>query len=989
MTTSTPDSLHVTDDVEAAGRRLGEVLGAPSESRPGTPETPPEASDAPPDAAPAGVGLTVVTSLLTVSAAGFVAGGVFVGSAGRVVGVLAALVGVGVVALSYRVKQTSLIQYLGVPVALVLGAALVVPDTRSGGANLLSLVTEALQQGGISQPPVPFDPGWRFLLAVLICLLGTAVTSLATSLGNPKLAVFLPVPVVFAALLVQPAGASTVPTVVALVLVVAAMTVAFGVELSQEVTGDSSARFELRRLAKGAAATGIIVALLAGVTQLGFLFPEPRQEQVVPPKRPDPPPPQRDRELFKVATEQPVPYRVGVLDVYDGLGWLTPPGDPSRLQTLAPDGQVPLDAMPVLPGATGPVEGGEPPAGGSPTTQTTFTASDIAGHILPTIANVTAVDADVSLEYDPRTQSLRLPEARARAGSSYTVIAPRPPGAKELSTAPASPERMSEFLEVPAPPVEVAALLAQAPENSFERLQFVRDSFYQKVIAAGAGNPIDVPPNRVVAMLEGAEATPYEITAAEALLARWAGVPARIGYGYFGGERVEQPAGDTPVFSIRPKDGSTWLEGYFEGYGWIPIVGRPLKAKASLSEEEKKKEPTIRPSDELDLIVYVPVQQSTIQLLYTLVRFWLLRTLPFLLAGILLLWLYPGVVKVLRRARRHRWAARYGLKERLAVAYAELRDAATDVNVGTPVLLPLEFVARVESDAEHSEVAWLVTRAMWGDLGRDLRVEDVEVAEEMCSSIRRRLRIKQSAVGRIIAFGSRKSLRQPHSLEVPNLWWPELSFRRRAAAGVRRGVRALRPRGLSALLSRPLPNTAVVIAVVLMLGGCVQQVNLAAGDTSVLPAVLVPPTSGEVRFLPEPSAEKWYAEAGRAALVTGGRVFSIRQDDEIVGSLQVAAFKPGLRTRREELRAGVIDSIGSGRFELIRIGTRRVYELNLPEQRMLLWFSPDGTYYQLLVARQAFEGAAELFGSILTFQSGEKPLPPVPEPLDPRRGSAG
>ena len=33
---------------------------------------------------------------------------------------------------------------------------------------------------------------------------------------------------------------------------------------------------------------------------------------------------------------------------------------------------------------------------------------------------------------------------------------------------------------------------------------------------------------------EGATATPYEIVAAEALLARWAGVPARIGFGFDG-----------------------------------------------------------------------------------------------------------------------------------------------------------------------------------------------------------------------------------------------------------------------------------------------------------------------------------------------------------------------------------------------------------------------------------------------------------------------
>ena len=69
--------------------------------------------------------------------------------------------------------------------------------------------------------------------------------------------------------------------------------------------------------------------------------------------------------------------------------------------------------------------------------------------------------------------------------------------------------------------------------------------------SAGAGNPVDVPPVRVAEFLDGKEATPFEITAAEVLLARWAGVPARLGYGYY------DPQG---AAEIRPRNGATWLD---------------------------------------------------------------------------------------------------------------------------------------------------------------------------------------------------------------------------------------------------------------------------------------------------------------------------------------------------------------------------------------------------------------------------------------------
>ena len=96
-------------------------------------------------------------------------------------------------------------------------------------------------------------------------------------------------------------------------------------------------------------------------------------------------------------------------------------------------------------------------------------------------------------------------------------------------------------------------------------------------------------------------------------------------------------------------------------------------------------------------------------------------------------------------------------------------------------------------DEEHAELAWLVTRALWGDLARDLRDDDAEAGELLAASLRRRLFGAQSAGTRLTAATSRSSLRQPYDRGLPNPW-PRKRLRRpslrrltqRALAPVRR-----------------------------------------------------------------------------------------------------------------------------------------------------------------------------------------------------------
>jgi transglutaminase-like putative cysteine protease len=894
-----------------------------------------------------------VATLLAVAAAGWMFAGVFQGVLPRFVGLLGALVGVGLVTQSHRTRRPSLLQYSVAPVAIALSLLFVIPSSHGATINLVTLVRDALRNGGVGHPPVPFDPGWRVILLVTVAVMGAAASTMALNLGRPKLGLVPPGALTFAATLVQPPTATTVSSVVALLLLIGAFTVSYGADLAKE--GASSTRFEARRLIRGAGALVAVGIVLVLISQSGLLLPKQNSQAVIPPQFPQLPPPTPDRPLFSVDLAQPVPLRLGVLDVYRKVAWLTPPYDASRFETVPSGGAVSAAR------ATGDSPLPLPPPDHAASQQITFTITDIGGHVLPDVANPLSLPHHgFKLQYDPRTQSLRLPNEVARRGLTYTEGAPAIPSAAELAAAPPPPSSLAEYLQVPPPPPAVAQLLAQAPtDNAFDRLQYVRNVYYRNVIAASSGQPVNVPPARVADLLSGRPGTPFEIVAGEVLLARWAGVPARMGYGYY----TTTPVADgSRTYAVRPGDGAVWLEAYFSHFGWVPIVGTPPKAQASLDTNPKKQNPAVVPSDRLDLVTYVPIRLQSTELLFTVVRFWLKRVLPAVLVLILLGLFYPGLLKLLRTLRRRRWALDSGLPERIAVAYAELRDHAYDLNIGDVTMTPLEFTKAVGPDTEHRELAWLVTRALWGDLARDLHTEDADAAEDMSRSVLRRVRRANPALNRVIAFGSRTSLRDPYSEDIPNLW----PRRRRVAAGL------------------------VGVAVLgLLVSGCATTTAANAAPPA-LPPRLLPSAVSDITFHEEPASEQAFTKAGAASLVSSGRVYSIHEGVDVQGSFQAAAFKAKYSARLKSVREGVLQSIAGRNFELTRVGAQRIYVAALPGEQILVWFPASGAFYELIDARQQFVQSENLFVALLNYQQGgSATLSPantgVPQ-LDPRQG---
>lgn len=878
---------------------------------------------------------TAAAAFLACAAAGWVLSGVFPGWAPRVVAVAACAVGPVAVALSLRAKRGAAVQVAGMGAGLLLAvvAGLV---SRPTSESLGSLVQSALRGGGLAQAPVAFDPGWRFLLVLITSWLGVAAAGLAVATRRPRLAAALAAPVVVAATLIQPRQAEVVSAVVGLGLLVASLGVAAAVDLVRE--GASAGRFELRRAGRGMGLLVGLTAALLAASQIGALLPSPREDVVVPPQRPSPSPPQADRELFRVRSPRPLPWRLGTLDVYDGTAWLTPPYDPGRFENLSPGGAVPFAAT-----------------AKAATIEVEFTVASLSGRALPSVAGQRRITGDRALQVDPRTQVLRVPPGASTAGRRYTVTAAVPPAGADLAaTGPPGPA-LRPFVSVPPPPPEVADLLESLPAGSdFDRLQAARQAYYAAVVSAGAGDPIDVPPARVAELLSGKEGSPYEIAAGEALLARWVGVPSRLGYGWYGGS----DAGAGSV-SVRPKNGATWLEVWFEGHGWVPIVGKPPRAKSSLSKGAKDEDPSVRPTDRLTVFTYIPVRLAGLGQLADVLRYWAVRAVPLGLLTALSVYLWPALAKV--RRRRVRLSAARDSSARIEAAYAEVRDLLTDLGVARPAQTAIEVLDAVAPDDEHTQLAWLVTRALWGDLQRDLTAADAEAAETLSASVRRRLLRAQPVAARLSALVSRSSLREPWGGALAR---PERAGSRRVWAVVSASAVVLGA-GLAVLVSRDGPHPH------------------APGAVPISPP---PNRIGDIAVEREARAEAAFARAGRSSLVAQGRVYSLRAGDSVEGSLQTVVLSSELAGRADEVVDEVIRSLGGGGFQPTRFGRSRGYQLTLPEQRLLLWFAPDLRSYQLLVARNSFDRAPAVFAAILAQQQGQSvddAVVPVP---DPRRG---
>ncbi|MEA3075611.1 MAG: hypothetical protein QOF60_519 [Actinomycetota bacterium] len=725
------DAGHVESDIEAAAEAEGGAGGGP-------------------DPEPSAVRIAVAIAFPTIAAAVMV-GGVFTGFGARFYAAFAGILGIGLTLLVRRVRKPLVANLLIIVGLFAIGLILVLPTGLGNIASLRALVSSASATGDLTRPPVPLTPGWQAIIGWLLGIVGFVTAWLAIVVRRPSLALLVPMPVAALAGISVPKEAQVSSGLAVLVL----FAIGLGLLASTQSVGEGDARpplsYEIRKALRSLPLLALIVLGLYGLSKADFLFPKPAIDPTQEPQKPKTVPLSEveDRVLFEVESPITGPWRIGSLDVYDGEDWRLPPFAQNEVKDVPRSGVVDSEL--------------------SPGVRARFTVAGLGGAVLPALPNTVAIVAEgPRLAYDARNGNIRVAQGAVQAGLAYTVTAAGIPSVDELRQLQSPiPREMQQFARMPIdPPPAAQALIDQANSqftNGWDKFDFLRTYVLDNVVSTGPGAPTPIGRDRLQEILTGSkEASPFEIVAAQAMFARWVGVPSRIGYGFDGGEEVGGR------LQVRPKNGSTFVEVYFPGFKWLPVIGVPKQAKPTVGGDAGQQQfnPSILPSDDVTVQLVVPVVVPPASILGAQIKRAVLIGVPIALFLALLYVLFPWARKAFIRSRRRSAAMAAGPRARIALAYAEWRDFATDFGFGYATDTPLMFLDRFISDSEHTEFAWLVTRALWGDLQDDVSIDLAAAAEGLSRALRRRLADAQPATVRAVAAVSRLSLRRPYAPET-------------------------------------------------------------------------------------------------------------------------------------------------------------------------------------------------------------------------------
>lgn len=685
-----------------------------------------------------------IAVLCPTMAAGVFVGGIFNGLSPRGYAILAAILG-GLVAYGAQRLRSAVATNLLVLVGLAIVGLL--PALAVGGFDavfhMAGALSHASAQAHLVRPPITITPGFAAFLGWIMAFVGFSAVWAAVVLRAPSIGMLLPLPIAAVAAISVPKGEQVIDGLIVVGL--------FGVGLGilsgdRQSTGEAGLPigYELRRAAKAVPVLVVVVVAMFFLAQTNFLFPHPIVDPTLQAQRPRTAPLSAvaDKVLFEVQSSVTGPWVQGALDVYNGKDWLLPAFSDSNLKDVPQSGVV----------------DGSLSAGVS----ATFTVRGLGGAVLPGLPNTVGILASgPKLAYDRHSGNIRLVEGEIPSGFQYKVAAASVPEVSALQGIKSFPSGYKKYTDMPPEPPAVKALIDGAPNTSpWDRFDYLRKYVLQNVVATGLGTPVSITAQRVQDILASPtkQASPYEIVAIQVMLARWSGVPARIGYGFDGGEKV----GDH--LEVHPKDGTAFPEVFFPNHGWLPVIGTPARAHASESSDPRfqQQRAGVLPSNDISVPLFLPAILPADSIFLDQVRFGVLVALAVILLLVLAYLSIPLVVKAAVRARRRAIARSAGPRARIVQAYSEWRDVLTDLGYQHPSDTPIMLLDRFPEDEEHAELAWLVTRALWGDLQQQTTDQLATDAEELSRSLRRRALQAQPITVRIVAALSRLSLRHPY-----------------------------------------------------------------------------------------------------------------------------------------------------------------------------------------------------------------------------------
>lgn len=270
-------------------------------------------------------------------------------------------------------------------------------------------------------------------------------------------------------------------------------------------------------------------------------------------------------EVFTVKSANKSYWRLTSLDTFDGSIWSSNDtyretrGQIRTLETLNPN-------LPVVP------------------TEQEFVVSGLASIWLPAAFRPERIDGIDEVSYNQDTASLITP-AETTDGSIYTVRSAIPTLTPELlATAPAQAPQdvIDQYLALPAIAPRVVAearRIADPQATPYEKARALQDYFHR-----GFKYDLNAKPghdNRALENFLFGTKTGYceQYAGAYAVMARAAGLPARVAVGFTPGEL--QTDGK---YHVRDEHAHAWPEVYLHGFGWVafePTPGRGAPNAAS------------------------------------------------------------------------------------------------------------------------------------------------------------------------------------------------------------------------------------------------------------------------------------------------------------------------------------------------------------------------------------------------------------------------
>ncbi|WP_411722455.1 DUF3488 and transglutaminase-like domain-containing protein [Mycetocola sp.] len=272
---------------------------------------------------------------------------------------------------------------------------------------------------------------------------------------------------------------------------------------------------------------------------------------------------------YTTTTDESLYFRLLTLDEFNGTTW-SAGGD--RVRQLNAPGTL-LD----VPGLADEI-----------LTEPTTTTVQVDGMVAPWLPvpfpSVRVVGADGRWMWDVEglTLSSRLSSASGQSYIAESVLI-QPTREQLIAAQPEVPPNVERFLDlpedVPAILTDTLATITAETENAYDTAfaiqQYLRGSPFLYSVDAPVDDGYDGDGFEVIAeFLEKKSGYCVHFSSAMAILARMAGIPARVSLGYLPGDRVVG-AESRLTYTVATDDLHAWPELYFSGIGWVPFEPTP------------------------------------------------------------------------------------------------------------------------------------------------------------------------------------------------------------------------------------------------------------------------------------------------------------------------------------------------------------------------------------------------------------------------------